>query len=76
MLCHVAVVRSDISEEHILRLLVTANAVPSLLILVILMMEVMHFPETSVLTRIACHNIPEDSILHNILYDEIPLLQF
>jgi hypothetical protein len=46
MLCRVAVVRTDVSEENtasknlsVLRLLVTATAVPSSPILVTLMME-------------------------------------
>jgi hypothetical protein len=46
------------------RLLVTASVVPSSQILVILM-EALRSSETSVLTRAAQHNIPEDGILHN-----------
>jgi hypothetical protein len=68
MLCCVALVRTDVSEElSILRsanqLLVTANIVPSLPILVTLMMEALGSSETSVLTRATWHNIPEDGIL-------------
>jgi hypothetical protein len=75
ILHYVALVRSDVSEDHsasILchdivcfcsrhQLLVTAN-VPSSLILVTLMMKTLHYSKTSVLTRATWHNIPEDGI--------------
>jgi hypothetical protein len=68
MLHPVALVRTDVSEEHItsiissvLRLLVTAN-VPSLLSLATFMMGAVRSSETSVLTRATWHDIPEDSI--------------
>jgi hypothetical protein len=53
MLCCVALVRIDISEECI-----------ASVIRVTLMMEAIHSSEMLVLTRAIWHNIPEDSILH------------
>jgi hypothetical protein len=51
--------------HSVLRLLVTANVVPSTSILVTLMMEAISFPETSVITRATRRHIPEDNILRN-----------
>jgi hypothetical protein len=48
-----------------LRLLVTANVVPSSPILVTLMMEVIRSFETLVLTGATRRNIPEYGILHS-----------
>jgi hypothetical protein len=49
----------------VFQLLVTANVVPSSLILVILMMEAINSSETLVLTRVTRRHIPEDDILHS-----------
>jgi hypothetical protein len=50
-------------KNAVIYLLVTANTLPSPLILVTLMMEVTRFPETSALTRATRHQIPDDGIL-------------
>jgi hypothetical protein len=51
--------------RSVLRLLVTADAVPSSPLLVTLMMEAIHSSETSVLTRATWRHIQEDGILHS-----------
>jgi hypothetical protein len=60
--------RTDISEERIptlITVLVIVNVVSSTLILSTVMMEVISFSETLVLTIATRHHIPEDCILHS-----------
>jgi hypothetical protein len=76
MLRLVALVRTDVSEElsaYFIRvtrigelgtMLVTANVVPSSLIVVTLMMEALSSSESRFL-QVTCRNIPEDVILHS-----------
>jgi hypothetical protein len=68
MLSRVAIVRIDISEECIdklLRLIVPITDVSSLQVLVTLIMEVICLCEESVLTRATIRHISEDDILHS-----------
>jgi hypothetical protein len=75
VLCCVALLRTDVSEEHIastivflhslIWLLVTACVVPSSPILVTLMKEALRSAKTSGLTWATRRNIPEDTILHS-----------
>jgi hypothetical protein len=68
MLRHVALVRTDVSEElsasiiSVSRLLVTANVVPSSPILVTLVMDALSSSEKSLLTRATRRNLLEDAI--------------
>jgi hypothetical protein len=85
MLRRGVLVRTDISEElsasiirvtsigelGTTRLLITANVVPSSLILVTLMMEALSSFETSVLTRAARRNVPEYGILQSHRHENL-----
>jgi hypothetical protein len=78
MLRSAALVRTNVSEEHVaylLQLLCTANIVPSSPILVTLMMEAIRSSETSVLTRATCRHMPEDGILHCHRRENLSLTQ-
>jgi hypothetical protein len=83
MLRRVALVRTDVSKEHIatiikvrricclrnfLWLLVTANVVPSSPILVTLMMEAIRSSEASVLIAATRRNFPEYAILTSFVF--------
>jgi hypothetical protein len=52
-------------DSSVLRLVVTADVVPSSLILVTLMMVPTRFSETTDLTKSTRRYIPEDVILHH-----------
>jgi hypothetical protein len=55
--------RRKLFLRSVRRLLVTANAVPSLPILVALMMEALRSSEATVLTRTTQRNLPEHGII-------------
>jgi hypothetical protein len=60
----------------VLRLLITANVVPSSLILSSLMMEAMRCSETPVHTRATPRNIPEDGIFHSYRRENLKSYKF
>jgi hypothetical protein len=60
--------------QSVLQLLVTAESVPRSLILFTLMMQAIHSSETSVLTRVLRHHIPEFGIIHNYIKLKLSLL--
>jgi hypothetical protein len=60
MLRHVALVRTDVSEE------LSASFIKVTPILVTLMKEALRSSETSALTWATPRNIPEDAILHYV----------
>jgi hypothetical protein len=72
MFRRVVVVRTDVSKELSASIssaamqrasfVVTANGIPILSILITLMIKGLRSPETSILTRAAQRNIPEDGI--------------
>jgi hypothetical protein len=55
----------DVFLRRMLRLLVTADVVPTSPILVALMVKAIRWHETSVLTRLTRPDIPDDGILHS-----------
>jgi hypothetical protein len=64
MLHHVALVRTNVSEECIAFTIKVTRIVPNSPILVIMMMEAIYSSEMSVLTRATWLNSPEDGILN------------
>jgi hypothetical protein len=79
MLCRVALVRTDVSEEltvSFIRVtkigeLGTTLAVTSSPILVTRMKEALSSSETSVLSRVTRHDIPEDTILRSHRHENL-----
>jgi hypothetical protein len=56
---------NTVRNNIMLRLLVTANVVPSSPILVTLMMEATRSTETSIFTEVTQRNVPEEGIFHS-----------
>jgi hypothetical protein len=64
------------NNVSVLRLLVTANVVPTFPIHVTLIMEAIQSSETTALTRATRRNIPEDGILQTLRLISRNLLQY
>jgi hypothetical protein len=69
----VIVIATKTSNLTKLRVISTANVVPSSRTVTILKMEVVSSPETLVLTKTTRHHIPEEGILHNHRREDLKL---
>jgi uncharacterized membrane protein (DUF4010 family) len=67
MLRRVDLVRIDVSDEHITSIITVTRIGELEMLAVILIMDAISSSETSVLTMATRRNIPDDSILQNLL---------